>query len=781
MSFDTLFAPSYDLRSVTSNGVEVGSTITIVTDDNDHGVQVGGVIRLIGVETEGYNSGSETYIPPVFDYTVTNVVDERTFEVQAQRRLGATDAVLGFAAQMSVVSWHGATVRSGIFDDQNGIFWEYDGTQLSVVQRTGTKQVAGTIAIQVDKNLITGTNTRFRDQLKAGDRIIIKGMTHVISHISSQTSMTVTPDYRGVVNVTAAKAMLITDKKTKQRDFNLDRLDGTGPSGYNADIAKMQMIGIQYSWYGAGFIDFMVRGADGNFVFAHRMRNSNVNTEAFMRSGNLPVRYEVANEGPSGKLAETMDASQSFMVLEDTSFFPEYGTVYIDNEIIDFTGKNDALNQLTGCIRGTTFENFQAGANRQYTAGVAASHSARTGVVLISQTITPLISHWGSAFLTDGGFDEDRGYIFSYTEPGLEVTTTKQTAFLIRLSPSVSNALVGDLGERELLNRAQLLLQELEVTSEGQSGGTPIEGGIVVEGILNPKNYPTNPADVLWQTLSTEAQGGQPSFAQIAAGGSIKWSTGAAATTATVNAQTQLSVTMQTNETGGRNDEIDFDESVYNASGPVLIGSVVSSTNLNGQTVYDAADNRTVQNVQYRRNDNEYRLTISDDPDAGYQLNDFTFTFGGNLTNRNFAYVDKASFDASGASTGTVVTGGTVSFPANTSISNVTLLNHGGTEFYRLTFNNSFSGTLSATSGNLQFTFVEPPYAQPGETIFSFIAQPGERSTVDFSELKELTNTPLGGRGTYPNGPDVLAINVYKVSGAATEGNLILKWGEAQA
>ena len=92
-----------------------------------------------------------------------------------------------------------------------------------------------------------------------------------------------------------------------------------------------------------------------------------------------------------------------------------------------------------------------------------------------------------------------------------------------------------------------------------------------------------------------------------------------------------------------------------------------------------------------------------------------------------------------------------------------------------------FTGTFSLGTGTIQFTFVEPPFAQPGETIFSFIAQPGERSTVDFSELKELTNTPLGGRGTYPNGPDVLAINVYKTSGTATPANLILKWGEAQA
>ena len=47
--------------------------------------------------------------------------------------------------------------------------------------------------------------------------------------------------------------------------------------------------------------------------------------------------------------------------------------------------------------------------------------------------------------------------------------------------------------------------------------------------------------------------------------------------------------------------------------------------------------------------------------------------------------------------------------------------------------------------------------------------------------LKELTNTTLGGRGTFPNGPDVLAINIYKTTGAATNSNIIIKWGEAQA
>ena len=774
-----LFAPSYDLRSVTAEDVEVGSLITIVTDDNDHGVQVGGTVRLLGIETPGYNSGPETAVPPEFDYTVVEVVDERTYKVRAQRRLGGTDAILGFGSQMSVVAWHGATVRSGIFDDQNGIFWEFDGTQISVVQRTGTRQLAGTISLEIDTNLVSGINTRFRDQLQAGDRIIIKGMTHVVSHVIDQETLTVTPDWRGVVNISGAKVNLIVDKKTKQRDFNLDRLDGTGPSGYDIDIAKMQMIGIQYSWYGAGFIDFMLRGQDGNFIFAHRMRNSNVNTEAFMRSGNLPVRYEVSNEGPPGKLAAAMDDTQTYMELVDTSFFPSTGTVYIDNEIITFTGKDDSLNRLTGLTRAATFTNFQAGATRSYTAEPASAHDARTGVVLISQTITPLISHWGSAFITDGMFDEDRGYIFSYAETGITVSTTKQTAFLIRLSPSVSNAIIGDLGERELLNRAQLLLQGLEITSDTGSGG------IVIEGILNPQNYPLNPDDIGWTGLSGVAQGGQPSFAQIASGGSVIWSTGEAATTANITAINTITATMNANPFNDNFDRRDFiyiDGADYRTTfgstdGSIVIGKTITGSNIRSGTTITGVSISSGGSYGFLRLSQRTNGFVSRGTQNAYNILE-----GGNLENRNFGLFTKTSVETAGPRLGTSVTGGSaVTFPANTLINNIQLKDFAGTEYYEIQFNNTFNGTLVANTGTVEVTFEQPPFAQPGETVFSFIATPGERSTLDLSELKELTNTPLGGRGTFPNGPDVLAINVYKVTGTDVPSNIILRWGEAQA
>jgi len=774
-----LFAPSYDLRSVTADGVEVGSLITVTTDDNDHGVQEGGVIRLLNIETPGYNSGPETAIPPEFDYEVVNVIDERIFQVRSQRRLGDTTATLGFGAQMSVISWHGATVRSGIFDDQNGIFWEYDGTQISVVQRTSTFQIAGTLGLAVDDNLVTGTNTRFRDQLRAGDKIVVKGMTHVISHVNSQTEMTVTPDWRGVVDVPAAKGMLIRDKKVKQADFNIDRLDGTGPSGYDIDIAKMQMIGIQYSWYGAGFIDFMVRGADGDFVYAHRMRNSNINTEAFMRSGNLPVRYEVINEGPPGKLVEDLSAGANELVLEDSSFFPQQGTLYIDNEIIEFTGNNQAENKLTGLIRGTDLTSFQAGATRAYSAGDAAAHINRTGVILVSNTITPLISHWGSAFITDGQFDDDRGYIFSYAESGLEVSTTKQTAFMIRLAPSVSNALIGNLGERELLNRAQLLLQGIEITSDSvDTAGNPILGGIVVEGILNPKNYPENPDSVVFSGLSSQSQGGQPSFAQIAAGGSIDWTTSdeVVTTTASVQANVQAVVALDPRFRQSNDDDVYCDTAAFNASG-VDVGDFAIA--------HSSGAGFPSGGLRIRRIRRNFRdavfVEFDDDYSGTIQGGDITFERRTSTTDSTRANLNKTSFDQSGAVAGTDVSGGSVAFPAATQINTIQEVTFGSTTYYEVGFNNTFRGTLLEGSGSVEFTFSQPPFAEPGETVFSFIATPGERADISLDSLKELTNTPLGGRGTYPNGPDVLAINVFKARGDATPANIILRWGEAQA
>jgi hypothetical protein len=580
-STGTMFKPSYDIQTLTASATTVGATVTCKVDDIDHGLQIGASITISGALTSGYNG----------TYTVNGITDDYTFTFLATNVLGATTATLDIQAKVGVTAWHGGVVRAGCFDDQNGMFWEYTGSVLCAVRRNATQQLSGTVSINSNSNAVTGTNTRFTSQVKAGDKIVIRGMTHYVTQVANDTSINVTPDFRGVGNAAGVKASLVQETRIPQSSFNIDKLDGTGPSGFIFDAGKMQMMGIQYTWYGAGFIDYMVRGGDGNWVFAHRIKNNNVNTEAHMRTGNLPVRYSIDNDGsPAGAyLTVAALAGDATLTVNDTTYFPTAGTLYIDNELISYTGKTATT--FTGCGRAATLTQWVAGSSRSFTAAAAAGHALNTGILLVSNTASPTLSHWGSALICDGGFDEDRGYIFNYQRAAISIGTTATTAFLIRLAPSVSNSAVGDLGSKDLLNRSQLLLNAVGVQTYG-SGPANNQGSIIIEGVLNPKNYST----ATWSALNFESVGGQPSLAQVAQ--TVTWSTGT--------------------------------------------------------------------------------------------------------------------------------------------------------------------------------------FAIPGEQVFAFAATPNSDNRLELTELKELTNSPFGGVGAYPNGPDTLAINV-KTAVGTTSATILLRWGEAQA
>jgi hypothetical protein len=273
------------------------------------------------------------------------------------------------------------------------------------------------------------------------------------------------------------------------------------------NLNKMQMLGISFSWYGAGFIDFMCRGPDGNMILVHRMKQNNINDEAYMRSGNTAVRYQTINESIIGRLDEDLDDSETSIDLVDASRFPSTGgTVLIENEVITYTGKSG--NTLTSCTRGASFNMFIGGSTKTFTGGVAASHNKNNGftsVTLISCTAAPQLNHWGSSYILDGGFDTDRGYYFNYASLSNTVNAAaSETAFFIRLAPSVSNSIAGNFGDRDLINRSQLLLQKLQLQSD-QS--------VQVYGILNPGNI--DASSLTWTSVNTTALGSQPSFAQV--------------------------------------------------------------------------------------------------------------------------------------------------------------------------------------------------------------------------------------------------------------------------
>jgi hypothetical protein len=761
--------------AVSSSTATATPGITIVTDDIDHSLQAGASVVISGVTSSGFNG----------TYTVGAIVDERTFIIPVIATLGVTTALISTPCLVSTLGWVGSTVRAGTFDDQNGQFWQYDGQTVSVGYRTSTLQTAGVVNVIADSNLVTQTSasvpTRFQEQFAEGDRIVIRGMTHIVTSIRDNATMYVAPDYRGSSNQAGVKMVKTKDNLYKQSEWNIDRCDGSNgpfnPSGYQLNVNKMQMVGIAWTWYGAGFIEWLLRGPDGNYIAVHRVKASNVNTEAYMRSGNQPVRYEVLNEGPRTQLTATLASGASTMTVKDTSFFPTSGYLWCEGEIIYYTGKTQSVkyNSLTDTGTGTftglsranvTFTQFIAGQQRTFLGGQQqTSVSINTGVILLNQLATPVISHWGSAFLQDGGFDADRGYIFNYAATNINLTTRKSTAFAIRLAPSVSNAIIGDLGTRDLLNRAQLLLQGIEITAGGAAG---TNSAIVIEGVLNPINYP--PATISWNGLQTAAAGGLPSFCQIAPNSpavpmvfdgqvSSVLSTTAAtapalnATTMQINGINSLTVTAIGTST------VTVTSTAFTANQPVAISGTQSGTGAiagyTPGTVYYVRDANTTTTPTLLTSPGGVPVVTTAGTSSGLTLVTNPLLIGDELWS----------------------TAAALTFAGNTKISAVTTYPSATTA--QITFD---KGTVGAfTIGTTNVTLSRGTSAIPGETIFSFISSPQSRDSLDLTPLKELVNTPLGGRGTFPNGPDVLMINVYLTQGTPLTGNLVLRWGEAQA
>ena len=149
------------------------------------------------------------------------------------------------------------TKRTGYFDDRDGIYFE-----------------------QVGSNTANG-------------------------NVSSNTTQTLNWVIRSYTGNTANESNVVTTingapytykRRVPQNEWNLDKCDGTGKSGFNLDVTKTQLTFTDFQWLGVGRVrcGFV---HDGLFIPAHEYVHSNVLDEVYIANPNLPVRCEIRNTG----------------------------------------------------------------------------------------------------------------------------------------------------------------------------------------------------------------------------------------------------------------------------------------------------------------------------------------------------------------------------------------------------------------------------------------------------------------------------------------------------
>ena len=90
----------------------------------------------------------------------------------------------------------------------------------------------------------------------------------------------------------------VAETKVYQSSWD-DPMDGTGDSGVTIDFTKSNIFTIDFLWLGSGQVRFGFK-YDSLRVTAHSIINESQHSGPYMRTANLPLRYEVFNSGGTG-------------------------------------------------------------------------------------------------------------------------------------------------------------------------------------------------------------------------------------------------------------------------------------------------------------------------------------------------------------------------------------------------------------------------------------------------------------------------------------------------
>ena len=86
-----------------------------------------------------------------------------------------------------------------------------------------------------------------------------------------------------------------TESIIPKSDWNIDKMDGNGPSGFTLDITKAQILWMDVEWLGVGTVrcGFVI---DGKFVHCHSFHHANRIDSTYITTASLPLRYEITNK-----------------------------------------------------------------------------------------------------------------------------------------------------------------------------------------------------------------------------------------------------------------------------------------------------------------------------------------------------------------------------------------------------------------------------------------------------------------------------------------------------
>lgn len=211
------------------------------------------------------------------------------------------------------------TLRAGFFAQEQSLVIGYDGEDFGVLRQNGGK------AQIMELTIATGGTGNATITLNSGTPVVVAiastDTTVVAKTIAAASFPGYTVEQLGSTvrflsnniglqsgtfsySSTAGTGSFATLQNgapnqlnwTYQENFNLDTLDGNGPSGAIIDFSKLNIYQINFRWLGAGIIRYAIENPlNGDMIFFHQEKYSNQYEVPHLDNPSFKIGYIAAN------------------------------------------------------------------------------------------------------------------------------------------------------------------------------------------------------------------------------------------------------------------------------------------------------------------------------------------------------------------------------------------------------------------------------------------------------------------------------------------------------
>ena len=243
-----------------------------------------------------------------------------------------------------------STQRAGLTDSEVALCVGYDGVDFGVVRATGGKVPIHRLTITVaptgtqtgvvtlngvakNVTITAGTTANCAAQIaidgaggypgwyteQVDNTVIFRAIDPYVTSGAFSFSSTGAGTLAVGTFATIQTGTAQTEYWTKQADFNMDTLDGSGdannPSGMDLDPTKLNVYQISFRWLGVGVINYAIEDqVTGEIIMFHRQHYTNQHLLPHIDNPSFRIGYTVTNKGNTTNL--TVIGASMMMAIE---------------------------------------------------------------------------------------------------------------------------------------------------------------------------------------------------------------------------------------------------------------------------------------------------------------------------------------------------------------------------------------------------------------------------------------------------------------------------------